>query len=193
MAKNKKTDEDLALEADLASDALNGVSGRASLKVDGVSLNDEYKPFHGFPRLSYHNFLVSGVSYKGSFTDKTKYIPLVESVRNLQQGKSINGAGSVNLVSDSDYDFKAGDKVPKDYKAHDGLLNMDIADVAQQQRDLQERIEKVEKEVKSLDDRASLEAIRRLVKEKKVVSKDLYAGLDDSVKKMLDSYNSTIQ
>lgn len=187
MAKDKKIVENLA------SDVKNEPVEHTSLKVDDKSLNDVCKPFHGFPRSLYGGSLIGSVSKKGSFTDKTKYIPLVESVRNLQQGKSINGAGSVNLVSDSDYDFKAGDKVPKDYKAHDGLLNMDISDVAQQQRDLQKRIEKVEKEVKSLDDRASLEAIKRLVKEKKVVSKDLYSGLDDNVKKMLDSYNSTIQ
>lgn len=185
----KTATKELVKETLEASEALIDVQNE---QVDTKLLTAQEKPFYGFPRASWCN-RVSRPSVKKSYTDKSQYIPLAESVKNLLSGKSIRGSSSVNLVSAKDYDFVNGERPPMDYRANDGLLSMDIADVAQKQRDMQNQLDKLEKEVKNLDDRASIEAIRRLVKDKKAVSKDLYAGLDDGIKSMLDSYNSTIQ
>lgn len=133
-------------------------------------------------------------NYKKSYTDTTMYIPLVESIKNLQQGKSIAGSSSVNLVTQDSYDFAAGEKVPKNYKAHDGLMDMDIADISQMQRDLSSRVEQIEAELKNSDDKKTLILVRDAVKNQQKVSDSLINSIGDvNLVEMIKNYNTTIQ
>ena len=70
----------------------------SKMLLDDKSSFDFNKAFCGFPRsnASFSHFRNS--SLRGSFTDKTKYIPLYQSVMNLQQGKSVASSGSVSPV-----------------------------------------------------------------------------------------------
>lgn len=151
------------------------------------------KPFQAFPRSSNGFFPMYGKTKKGSFTDTSKYIPLYVSIMNMQQGKSVSGASSVNLVSSRDYDFPDG-KVPEGWKPSDGLLSMDIADISQMQRELSDRISKVEKSLKNADDQKTLLAIRESIKAREKVSDSLISALSDkALSGILTKYNSTIQ
>lgn len=159
-----------------------------------LSCFDKSKPFCGFPRASSGAFSIHGKSSKGSYTDTSKYIPLYQSVLNLQQGKSVGQSSSVNLVTSDSYDFSAGEKVPKDYKPHDGLLSMDIADVAQMRRDLQNQIDVVKKQIKNADDKSALvEAREALKRGEKVADSVIVSMSDKSLADLLSKYNNTIQ
>lgn len=163
-------------------------------EVDDKSLPVNSYAYCGFPRASEGVFPFNSYSDKGSFTDTSKYIPLYQSVLNLQQGKAVSGSSSVNLVSDADFDFKPGERPDKNYKASDGLLLMDIADVAQMRRDLQNQIDEVKKQIKNADDKSALvEAREALKRGEKVADSVIVSMSDKSLADLLTKYNNTIQ
>lgn len=171
------------------------VLSEASFKeVDDKTLSINSEAYCGFPRASEGAFPFNSYSDKGSFTDTSKYIPLYQSVLNLQQGKAISGSSSVNLVTDSDFDFKAGEYPDKNYRANDGLLSMDIADVSQMRRDLQNQIDEVKKQLKNADDKSALvEAREALKRGEKVADSVIVSMSDKSLADLLTKYNNTIQ
>lgn len=163
-------------------------------EVDENTLSINSKAFCGFPRASEGAFPFNSYSDKGSFTDTTKYIPLYQSVLNFQQGKAVSGSSSVNLVTDADFDFKPGERPDKNYKANDGLLSMDIADVAQMQRDLQNQIDSIQKQLKNVDENQSLLEVRDALKHGKKVSESVLVSMSDkTLVELLNKYNNTIQ